>query len=39
MINLNTKMLDIGAGTGVYTINYADKVSEIYAFEPAENNF
>ena len=39
VINLNTKMLDIGAGTGVYTINYADKVSEIYAFEPAENNF
>ncbi|WP_288867778.1 bifunctional 2-polyprenyl-6-hydroxyphenol methylase/3-demethylubiquinol 3-O-methyltransferase UbiG [uncultured Parvimonas sp.] len=39
VINSNTKMLDIGAGTGVYTINYADKVSEIYAFEPSENNF
>lgn len=39
LINTNSKVLDIGAGTGVYTIHLAPKVKEVIAFEPSSSNF
>lgn len=39
LINSNSKVLDIGAGTGVYTIHLASKVKEVTAFEPSSANF
>lgn len=39
LINTNSKVLDIGAGTGVYTIHLAPKVKEVTAFEPSSSNF
>lgn len=39
LINANSKVLDIGAGTGVYTIHLATKVKEVTAFEPSSSNF
>lgn len=39
LINKDSKILDIGAGTGVYSIPLADKVAEVVAFEPASNNY
>lgn len=39
LINKDSKILDIGAGTGVYSIPLADEVSEVVAFEPASNNY
>ncbi|WP_394022545.1 class I SAM-dependent methyltransferase [Anaerococcus martiniensis] len=39
LINKDSKILDIGAGTGVYSIPLAEKVSEVVAFEPASNNY
>lgn len=39
LINPNSKVLDIGAGTGVYTIHLAPKVKEVTAFEPSSSNF
>lgn len=39
LINANSTVLDIGAGTGVYTIHLAPKVKEVTAFEPSSSNF
>ncbi len=39
LINANSKVLDIGAGTGVYTIHLAKKVKEVISFEPSSTNF
>lgn len=39
LINTNSKVLDIGAGTGVYTIHLSPKVKEVTAFEPSSSNF
>lgn len=39
LINTNSKVLDVGAGTGVYTIHLASKVKEVTAFEPSSTNF
>lgn len=39
LINKDSKILDIGAGTGVYSIPLADEVAEVIAFEPASNNY
>ena len=39
LINKYSKILDVGAGTGVYSIPLADEVSEVVAFEPASNNY
>lgn len=39
LINTNSKVLDIGAGTGVYTIHLASKVKEVTSFEPSSSNF
>lgn len=39
LINKDSKILDIGAGTGVYSIPLAEKISEVVAFEPASNNY
>ena len=39
LINANSKVLDVGAGTGVYTIHLASKVKEVTAFEPSSTNF
>lgn len=39
LINANSTVLDIGAGTGVYTIHLANKVKEVTAFEPSSSNF
>ena len=39
LINKDSKILDIGAGTGVYSIALADEVAEVVAFEPASNNY
>ena len=39
LVNANSKVLDIGAGTGVYTIDLASKVKEVTAFEPSSSNF
>lgn len=39
LINANSMVLDIGAGTGVYTIHLATKVKEVTAFEPSSSNF
>lgn len=39
LINANSKVLDVGAGTGVYTIHLAPKVKEVTAFEPSSTNF
>ncbi|WP_296114668.1 bifunctional 2-polyprenyl-6-hydroxyphenol methylase/3-demethylubiquinol 3-O-methyltransferase UbiG [uncultured Anaerococcus sp.] len=39
LINANSTVLDIGAGTGVYTIHLAPKVKEVISFEPASSNF
>lgn len=39
LINIDSKVLDIGAGTGVYTIPLGLKVKEVTAFEPASSNF
>lgn len=39
LINKDSKIFDIGAGTGVYSIPLADEVSEVVAFEPASNNY
>lgn len=39
LINKDTKILDVGAGTGVYSIPLADEVAEVVAFEPATNNY
>lgn len=39
LINKDSKILDIGAGTGVYSIPLADEVAEVVAFEPATNNY
>lgn len=39
LINTNSKVLDIGAGTGVYTIHLAPKVKEVTSFEPSSSNF
>lgn len=39
LIKKDSKILDIGAGTGVYSIPLADEVSEVVAFEPASNNY
>ena len=38
LINNDSKILDIGVGTGVYSVSLAEKVSELVAFEPASNN-
>lgn len=35
----NSRILDVGAGTGVYTIPLAQKAYEIVAFEPSSSNF
>ena len=39
LINKESKILDIGAGTGVYSVPLADEVAEVVAFEPASNNY
>ena len=39
LINANSNVLDIGAGTGVYTIDLSSKVKEVTAFEPSSSNF
>ncbi|MDU0996412.1 MAG: rRNA adenine N-6-methyltransferase family protein, partial [Staphylococcus lugdunensis] len=39
LINNDSKILDIGAGTGVYSVPLAEEVSEVVAFEPASNNY
>ena len=39
LINADSMVLDIGAGTGVYTIHLAPKVKEVTAFEPSSSNF
>ena len=39
LINTNSRVLDIGAGTGAYTIPLAHKVREVTAFEPSSTNF
>lgn len=39
LINKESKILDIGAGTGVYRVPLADKVTEVVDFEPASNNY
>ena len=39
LIKSDSKILDIGAGTGVYTIPLASKVKEVTAFEPSSSNF
>ena len=39
LINGDSMVLDIGAGTGVYTIHLAPKVKEVTAFEPSSSNF
>lgn len=39
LINKESKILDIGAGTGVYRVPLADKVAEVVDFEPASNNY
>lgn len=39
LINSDSKVLDVGAGTGVYTIYLASKVKEVTAFEPSTSNF
>ncbi|WP_394019811.1 class I SAM-dependent methyltransferase [Anaerococcus cruorum] len=39
LINKESKILDIGAGTGVYSVPLAEEVSEVVAFEPASNNY
>lgn len=39
LINRDSKVLDVGAGTGVYTIHLASKVREVTAFEPSSTNF
>ena len=39
LINQDSKILDVGAGTGVYTIPLAEKVNEVVAYEPATNNY
>ncbi len=39
LISQDSKILDVGAGTGVYSIPLADKVNEVVAFEPATNNY
>ena len=35
----NSRILDVGAATGVYTIPLAQKACEIVAFEPSSSNF
>lgn len=39
IITKDSKVLDVGAGTGVYSIPLAEKVDEVIAFEPASNNY
>lgn len=39
LINQDSKILDVGAGTGVYTIPLAERVSEVVAYEPATTNY
>lgn len=39
LINKDSKILDVGAGTGVYSIPLADEGAEVIAFEPASNNY
>lgn len=39
LINADSMVLDIGSGTGVYTIHLAPKVKEVTAFEPSSSNF
>lgn len=39
LIKSDSNVLDIGAGTGVYTIPLASKVRKVTAFEPSSSNF
>lgn len=39
LTNKDSKVLDMGAATGVYTIALAKEVDEVIAFEPASNNY
>lgn len=39
LINQDSKILDVGAGTGVYTIPLAERVNEVVAYEPATTNY
>ena len=39
LINNDSKILDIGAGTGVYSIPLSEEVCEVVAFESASNNY
>ncbi|MDY3006638.1 class I SAM-dependent methyltransferase [Anaerococcus sp. AGMB00486] len=38
-ISQDSKILDVGAGTGVYSIPLAEKVNKVIAYEPATNNY
>lgn len=39
MVNSESKVLDVGAATGVYSIPMSSKVKEVVAIEPSSNNF
>ena len=39
LICSNSRILDVGAATGAYTIPLAEKTNEIVAFEPSASNF
>lgn len=39
LINSKTKVLDIGAATGVYSLYLAEKVDEVVSYEPSSANF
>ena len=36
ILNITSSVLDIGAGTGHYTIPFANEVKDVYAIEPSE---
>lgn len=39
LIDSNSRVLDVGAATGVYSIPLSSKVKEVLAIEPSGNNF
>ncbi len=39
LICSNSRILDVGAATGAYSIPLAEKINEVVAFEPSSSNF